>query len=63
MKALKVDIQTGKEEYIETDEEFNFPPSIEPKGGIDFEKLKQVLLDKGIIKDKLEIEPDKKSFI
>jgi len=57
-KVLKYDVITKKEEITEEDipEPLNTPPEPLDKG-LDFKKLKQILKQKGIIKDFSEVEP------
>ena len=53
-KRIKVDCKTGKqtEEFYEHTQTDDY---VEPKG-LNFNKLKQVLKDKGVIDDFLEVE-------
>lgn len=55
-KRLVIDIKTKKQHI----EEFEFTPAelVPEPVGVDMEKLKKVLLDKKIIKNVKEIEPE-----
>jgi hypothetical protein len=52
--VLKIDVKTGKEEYVLLDIKAE-PAKVEPKG-LDFEKLKRVLKEQNIILDFKEVE-------
>ena len=54
--VVEYNVKTGKTTMYE--KEFEFPDTVaEMPKGVDLEKLKQVLLNKGIIADPRELEP------
>lgn len=55
-RRIVVDVRTG-EQRVEIFDHTTIPMEPQPKG-IDFEKLKKVLLTKKIISELSEIEPD-----
>jgi hypothetical protein len=56
MKGYKIDTKTGEIKLVEDKTPLPISPLYQEPKGIDFEKLKEVLVKKGIIKDKSEIE-------
>jgi len=56
VKGIKYDVKTKREEIVEEDIELPQEPSTSEIKGIDFQKLKKVLKQKGIINDESEIE-------